>query len=209
MPGKQPQPKKPAPLDPILESRPKKSTLSSVPKYEKDPRWPKFVEKLMQLQNAAEACRQAGYAESTALKVSYLMSARVLQGMKAALWRQGMAVDRMAGKLVQLFDAKEPKWNAGTERWNYFENTGAQIAAFDRIKAVLEPEPPKKLEVDVLIGVKRDETRDKETAEEWEARNAERRAAATKVGQALISAGVASSQTGQNGQNGSNGSSKS
>lgn len=177
----------------------KKSPVASIPKYEKDPRWPRFVQKLMELQNAREAARQAGYTESTAISCSPAMARRCLEGLKAALWRKGMAVDRMADKLVSLFDAEEPRWNVKAKKWDYFQNTGAQLAAFDRIKTVLEPEPPKKLEVDVLIGVKRDESRDKETPEEWEARNEGRRKAATKVGQALLSTGVAQSEKGETG----------
>jgi len=173
-----------------------KSHLASIPHYEKDARWPRFVQKLMELQNATEAARQAGYSEATAIARSSLMADRVLNGIKGALWRKGMAVDRMADKLIQLFDCEEPKWNMRGKKWDYFQNTGAQLAAFDRIKTVLEPAPPEKLQVDVLIGVKRDQARDKETAEEWQARNEARRKAATKIGQALLPAGMASSEKG-------------
>lgn len=172
----------------------KKSQLSRIPLYEKDPRWPRFVTLLLEYQNATKAARDAGYSISYANVASHKMAARVLEGMKAALWRKGMAVDRMADKLVTLFDAKMPKWNAAKEKWDTFEDAGTQLQAYDRIKTVLEPEPPKKLEIDVLVGVRRDETRSRETPEEWEARNQSRRKGAQAVGQALISSGVAQAQ---------------
>lgn len=178
-----------------------------VPFYEKDPRWPRFVELLMDYQNADRAAREAGYAPSTARVQSHMMAQRVLGGLKAALWRKGVAVDRMADKLVQLFDAKAPKWNADTKTWDTFENTDAQVAAYDRIKAVLEPAPPQRLEVDIRVGVQRDETRLSETPEQWEARNAGRRtrSVALDEGQALIALTDPDAPGAGNGHNGSNG----
>lgn len=164
----------------------KKSKQQEIPLYERDPRWPRFVQLLLQYQNANKAARDAGYSISYAKTGSHKMAAHVLDGIKAALWRKGMAVDRMADKLVTLFDAKMPKWNSFSNQWDTFEDAGTQLRAYDRIKTILEPEPPKKLEIDVLVGVKRDETRFNETPEDWEARNQSRRTGAKEGSQALI-----------------------
>ncbi len=166
----------------------KRNRLRDIPHFEKDPRWPRFVKLLMQYQNARKAALDAGYSKTTAFAQSGSMADRVLNGLQAALWRQGMHVDRMAAKLVKLFDAREPKWNAGEKRWDYFENTTAQFNAYDRIKAVLEPAPPEKLEVDVLFGVKRD--KGPETPEEWQTINQSRKALAPPGSTSGVATGI-------------------
>ena len=89
------------------------------------------------------------------------MADLALRGIKAELFLAGLTKAKLAKKLLALFDAKEPKWNKKQEKWNYFQNTSAQIEAYDRIKAVVEPEPPKPL-VQQFFGINFDQPVSKE-----------------------------------------------
>jgi hypothetical protein len=55
--------------------------------------------------------------------------------------------------LSKHLKAKIPKWNAKLERWDLFDDTLTQREAYDRLKAIIEPEEPRPVFGEIKVGV--------------------------------------------------------
>lgn len=142
--------------------------------------------------NARESARAAGYSEQTAKTQSYKMAAEAQETLRDQCAMVGVTKLRLVIKLTKMLDAKTPRWNQSSEKWDYFDDAKTQLEAYDRFKELIEPEPPRVINHNLRIGVAIDEKDKNESPEDWEKRNAARRLIGSGTAQPL---GESSPQT--------------
>ncbi|MCI0725028.1 MAG: terminase small subunit [Acidobacteria bacterium] len=151
--------------------------------------------------NALQSALAAGYSEVTAKTQNARMAAHVEETMRDQCDLLGVTKLLLVQTLLRHLRAKEPRWNAKKEKWDLFENVTAQRDAYDRLKAILEPEEPKVINLNMRIGVAVNEKRKNETPEEWQTRQATRIAtvAAEQAVQTVLGEVVSSGGNGDSG----------
>jgi hypothetical protein len=102
---------------------------------------------------AVESAIEAGYSQQTARTHAWRMAAAAEETLRDQCDHLGIDKLGLVTTLLRNLQATEPKWNSKTEKWDHFQNPTAQLAAYDRLKAILEPTPPKPKFSNVKVGV--------------------------------------------------------
>lgn len=103
--------------------------------------------------NAYESAIAAGYSPVTAKTHAWRMAAAAEETLRDQCDLIGLTKLSLVLALKRALTAKEPKWNAKSEKWDLFENASVQLAAYDRLKEIIEPEVPKAKLENLKIGV--------------------------------------------------------
>jgi hypothetical protein len=113
----------------------------------------RFRQFYLQTGNALQSALAAGYAEVTARTQSARLAAAAEETLRDQCDFLGLTKLVLIKTLAKHLQAKTPKWNAKTERWDLFEDTLAQREAYDRLKTIIEPEEPRFVNTSIKIGV--------------------------------------------------------
>jgi hypothetical protein len=91
--------------------------------------------------NALQACLAMGMRPSTAKGASAVFRKRATLTLAQRLRARGLDEDSQAKKLAELREAQMPKWNAGTEDWDIFDDGHLQMEAVKEINRILDAYP--------------------------------------------------------------------
>lgn len=147
--------------------------------------------------NALESALAAGYSPITAKTHSWRMAAAAEETLRDQCDLVGIDKLGLVMLLKRHLCAKEPKWNPGTEKWDLFENTSAQLAAYDRLKEILEPFVPKAKNDSLKVGVAVSAAAS--TQEAWMARNQDRIAGSAAGATVTVTVEQSGSEPGRRG----------
>lgn len=114
----------------------------------------RFRDFYLQTGNALDSALAAGYADITAKTHAHRMAAAAEETLRDQCDLLGLTKMVLAQTLRRALFAKEPKWNQKTESWDLFEDSATQLAAYDRLKAIIEPEVPKPQTGALKVGVR-------------------------------------------------------
>ncbi len=103
----------------------------------------RFRQYYLDTSDAVQSALAAGYTQMTANTHAFRMAAACEETLRDQCDLLGLNHMALVLCLKRNLTAKEPRWNQKHERWDLFENPTAQIAAYDRLKDIIEPEVPK------------------------------------------------------------------
>jgi len=128
----------------------------------------RFRKLYLQSSNALQSALAAGYSPTTAVTCSARWAAQISHSLQDEVEYAGYSKPALITKLITFLSAKQPKWNHATEKWDYFEDFGVQLAAWDRMKELIQPKEIEPPDPTMKIGVAIDQ---EDNREEWEKRN--------------------------------------
>lgn len=94
--------------------------------------------------NATKALVSMGLKRKSAEAAATVFKQRARLSLAERLRERGIDADSQAKKLAELREARMPKWNAGTEDWDIFDDGHLQLEVVKEINRIQDAYPAEK-----------------------------------------------------------------